>query len=171
MKLVTTGCCSIRQALHTDTDQHEKRGRVMHLSLKPCVCIKITARMNPGTSNFTEHSLSAKLIAPQLVKEFPVLYGTYYHVHESLLNPLHNAIPCFFNILFNIILSAPWSSRLSVYFRSFDVNFIYCDGIWPFARQQLGKHLFPRQQMLTKAFPWHNRREELFDMVTSTPAA
>jgi hypothetical protein len=35
------------------------------------------------------------------------------------------------------------------------------------ARQGLRKHLFPRQRMLTKAFPWqHKRREELFDMVT-----
>jgi hypothetical protein len=40
-----------------------------------------------------------------------------------------------------------------------------------FARQRLGKHLFPRQRMLTKAFPWqHNRTEELLDMVTSIPA-
>jgi hypothetical protein len=35
---------------------------------------------------------------------------------------------------------------------------IYCDGIWPFARQRLGKHLFPQQRMLTKALPWLQNR-------------
>jgi hypothetical protein len=70
---------------------------------------------------------------------------------------------------------------------------LYCDGIWSFdrqrlskhclnaeiiaevevifARQRLDKHLFQRQRMLTKAFPWkHNRTEEMFDMVNSIPA-
>jgi hypothetical protein len=39
-------------------------------------------------------------------------------------------------------------------------------------RQRLSKHLFSLQRMLTKAFPWQQKRtEELFDMVTSIPAA
>jgi hypothetical protein len=41
-----------------------------------------------------------------------------------------------------------------------------------FAKQRLGKQMFPRQRMLTKAFPWqHDKTKELFDMVTYIPAA
>jgi hypothetical protein len=72
------------------------------------------------------------------------------------------------------------------------LNYFY--GMWSFARQRLrkdclkvgitaeaevilarqrpSKHSFPLQRMLTKAFRWqHKRTEEVFDVVTSLPAA
>jgi hypothetical protein len=107
---------------------------------------KNECRLNPTPFMWLRHTCSVHLLnlTIQAQEKTSSQFRTSYSVHHRCDQTSSCVLFSFNSSVFPTSQYMGWIAILCIWVFNCMDSIQYCDGIWPFARQRLGKHFFPR---------------------------